>query len=113
LQKCKWCGRFRFPPSPGCYYCGKRGESWQSVSGKGVLYSWIVIHHPLDKRLANEVPFVVVLVELEEGPRMAGRLTGCDRNEINTGMPVKVMYDDVDDELTLVNFKPDIQDRDN
>jgi uncharacterized OB-fold protein len=66
-----------------------------------------VIHHPVDKRLAAEVPFVVALVELEEGPRMVGRLVGCERHEIKAAMPVTVQYDDVDSELTLLNFTPD------
>jgi uncharacterized OB-fold protein len=76
------------------------------ISGRGTVYSWIVVHHPVDKRLAGEVPFIVALVELVEGPRMAGRLVGCDRDEVKAGMPVTVQYDDVDSELTLLNFTP-------
>ena len=109
LQKCDHCGRFRFPPAPGCYYCGEMGGTWEPVEGKGTVYSWIVIHHPVDKRLADEVPFVVALVDLEEGPRMAGRLGGCAREDIHAGMPVEIVYDDIDKDLTLANFRPATQ----
>jgi uncharacterized OB-fold protein len=77
------------------------------ISGQGTIYSWIVVHHPVDKRLAGEVPFTVALVELEEGPRMVGRLVGCDRDEMEAGMRVTVQYDEVDSELTLLNFTPE------
>ena len=73
----------------------------------GSQFSWIVIHHPVDKRLASEVPFIVALVELEEGPRIVGRLVGCSPGDIKAGMHVKAQYDDVDSELTLLNFELD------
>lgn len=108
IQKCDACGRVRFPPSPSCYYCGSLGGNWKSITGKGTIYSWIVIHHPVDKRLANEVPFAVALVELEEGPRIAGRVIECRPEEIKVGMSVKIQYQDIDTDLTLLDFKPDM-----
>ena len=106
LQECENCGRFRFPPYPSCPYCGTLGGKWTPISGKGTIYSWIVIHHPVDRRLASEVPFIVVLVDLEEGPRVGARLIGCDRGKVKCGMSVKARYDDVDKELSLMNFEP-------
>ena len=106
LQKCTDCGRFRFPPYPSCTYCGAMGGSWEPVSGEGTIYTWIVIHHPIDPRLAAEVPFAVVMVEMKEGVRMAGRMVGCSTDQIEAGMPVKALYDDIDDKLTLINFRP-------
>jgi uncharacterized OB-fold protein len=105
LQKCENCGRFRFPPYPRCHYCGTSGGEWTLISGQGTVYSWVVVWHPIDPRLAAEVPFVVALVKLEEGPRVAGRLI-CDPEQIKGGMPVKTRYDDVDAELVLLNFEP-------
>jgi uncharacterized protein len=108
LQKCGECGRLRFPPAPTCYYCGSSKWELKAISGKGTIYSWIVVHHPVDKRLQADVPFVLAQVELEEGPRIVGRLVNCDRNSIKGGMRVKVLYEDVDSELTLLNVEPDI-----
>ena len=55
--------------------------------------------------MAAEVPFVVALVDLEEGPRVVGRLIGCSSDEIKAGLPVRAVYDDLDDKLTLLNFE--------
>ena len=70
------------------------------------IYTWSVIHHPVDKRLSGEVPFTVAMVDLEEGPRVVGRLVNADRAKIKAGMPVKARYEDMDKELTLLNFEP-------
>lgn len=107
LQKCNECECFRFPPYPSCPYCGKLGGEWTQISGYGSVYSWTVVYHPIDPRLAAEVPFVVALIELEEGPRVAGRLVGFNHDQLKGGMPVKARYDDVDSELTLLNFELD------
>lgn len=105
LQRCSQCQRFRFPPSPSCPHCGTMGGDWTPISGRGAVYSWIVIHHPVDPRLAAEVPFAVGLVDLEEGARVSGRLLGVDRDQIMVGMPVKARYEDVNNEFTLMNFE--------
>ena len=106
LQKCQKCGRFRFPPYLSCPHCGELGGDWTPISGRGKVYSWIVIQHPVDPRLATEVPFIVALVELEEGVRMTGRLVGIERDELKGDMPVKARYDDIDSAFTLINFDP-------
>lgn len=106
LQKCTNCKQFRFPPYPACPYCGTPGGDWHALSGKGKIYSWIVVHHPVDSRLKEDVPYVVALVELEEGPRLVGRLVGLPPEEIKGEMPVKGRFEIIDDQLTLLNFEP-------
>jgi len=106
LQKCKKCGQFRFPPAPSCPYCGTMGGEWVPISGKGKVFSWIVVHRPIHPLLAADVPFVVAIIELDEGPRLAGRLIGYDLNRIKSDMRVKVRYDD-HDTFTLLNFEPE------
>ncbi len=106
LQQCANCSRFRFPPAPACPYCGSSGGLWVPVSGEGKVYSWIVVHHPIDPRLKEDVPFPVVLVELKEGPRILGRLVGCPIDKIKGDMPVKGKFMKVNEELTLLNFEP-------
>ncbi len=105
LQKCRQCRRFRFPPLPSCPHCGTLGGEWTPISGRGTIYSWIVVHHPIDPRLAGEVPFVIALVNLEEGARVSGRLIEVNRDDIRAGMPVKARYEDVNNEFTLMNFE--------
>ena len=65
-----------------------------------------MIHHPVDKRLSGEVPFTVAMVDLDEGPRVVGRLVNADKAKIKAGMKVKARYEDLDQELTLMYFEP-------
>lgn len=106
LQKCVKCGHLRFPPYPSCPHCGTFGGEWAPISPEGKLYSWIVIQHPVDPRLATEVPFIVALVEMQDGVHMIGRLIGINKDKLKGDMPVKVRYDDVYDAFTLINFEP-------
>jgi uncharacterized OB-fold protein len=74
LQHCTDCGRRRFPPMPTCPYCASRQFVEERASGRGSVYSWVGVDHPFDERFAAEVPYVVAIVELAEGPRLAARL---------------------------------------
>ncbi len=105
LQLCGQCDKFRFPPLPSCPHCGMLGGEWRDASGRGTLYTWTEIVHPLDPRLKDEVPFTMALVDLEEGPRIGGRLIGTTAARLRIALPVVARFDDVDDELTLVNFQ--------
>jgi|TARA_B100001750_G_C15402723_1_gene543454 uncharacterized OB-fold protein len=80
---------------------------WTSVSGKGTLYSYTVVHQPA-VGFEGDSPYVVCLVELEEGQgiRMMSNLVDCKLEDINVGMKVEATYDDVTDAWTLVKFKP-------
>ena len=57
-------------------------------------------------RPGHEPPFVVALVELEEGVRMLGNLVDVDPAAVSIGLPVEVVFDRIDDELTLPNWRP-------
>ena len=106
LQKCPKCSRLRFPPLPSCPYCGELGGEWTAVSGEGTIYSWVIVYHPIDPRLFSQVPFIIAMIELKEGPRIIGRLVNAQPEQIKIGMPVKVVYEDIDDNLTLLNYEP-------
>jgi uncharacterized protein len=106
LQRCVSCGAVRFPPSGMCPQCRSTAAEWIEASGRGTLYSWIVVHHPVPKEVyAADVPYVVALVELEEGVRMPTNLVGCAPHAIRGGMPVEVVFDEVSAELTLPRFR--------
>ena len=100
IQHCEACGTLRYPPGPMCPACGEpvRG-SYVVADGTGEVYSYVVHHHPpVPGRTA---PFVVALVQLPEGARMVGELLGAQPDEVEIGMPVRVSFERVDDELTL------------
>jgi uncharacterized protein len=74
LQRCTGCARLRFPPMPGCPYCGARGRDDVEVRGTGSVYSFVRVHRALTPAMEGEVPYAVLVVQLDEGPRMIARL---------------------------------------
>lgn len=107
LQKCRACESTRFPPARLCAECGSEESEWIEASGRGRIYSWIVVVHPVPREVyADEVPYVVALVELDEGVRIPTNIVGCEPHEVTADMPVMVTFDDVSDDVTLPKFRP-------
>ena len=106
VQRCKGCGQLRFPPRPLCSHCLGREAEWIPVSGRGVLYSFNVMHQVYHPGFAPEVPYPVVLVELEEGCRMLSNLVDCPRDQLRIGLPVEVVFEKINDEIALPKFRP-------
>jgi hypothetical protein len=104
LQRCDGCGRWRHPPRVLCAECGSEAYSWQPAAGTGRLFSWTVTHRPIDP--AFEVPYVVAVVELDEGPRLVGNLTGVEPAALRLDLPVVVDVEPVTDTVGLVSFHP-------
>lgn len=107
IQKCTACGTYRFPARELCSKCLSNESTWEKVSGKGEIFSYSLMHQIYHPGFATEVPYAVVLVELEEGPRITSNLVGVPPHEIRIGMPVKVVFEDVSDEVTLPKFTPE------
>lgn len=104
IQRCRNCDAFRFYPRPMCPNCNSMDSEWAEAKGKGKVYSWTVAvqqFHP-----AFEVPYIVAIVELEEGVRIITNILECQPAELYVGMPVVVVFEDVTEEITLPKFKP-------
>jgi uncharacterized OB-fold protein len=104
IQKCGSCGALRHPPGPMCPDCGAADPDYVIASGTGFLYSYVVHRHPPVP--GKELPFLLALVELDEGVRMVGELLGVGEDEVEIGMPVEVSMVRADDELTLPAWRP-------
>jgi uncharacterized OB-fold protein/acyl dehydratase len=104
VQHCPNCGRLRHPPGPMCPSCGADKQDWVVASGRGTVFSYVVHHHP--KVPGKTLPFVVALVELDEGVRMLGELTDADPATVEIGMPVEIALTRIDDDLTLPFWRP-------
>ncbi len=104
IQRCKSCGELRHPPRPMCGRC--RSLEWDTVeaTGRGILYSFVVNHHP--QVPAFDYPLVVGLVELEEGTRLVSNVIGVDPADVRVGMPLEVEMVAFDDDLSLPQFHP-------
>jgi uncharacterized OB-fold protein len=107
IERCADCKTARFPPARLCPHCRSSRSEWITASGRGTVFSWIVVRHPVPKDIyAGEVPYVVALVELEEGVRMPTNVVGCAPEAIRAGMPVEVVFEEVSAEITLPRFRP-------
>lgn len=106
LQQCTACGAFRYPPGQYCPRCLSDSYEWRPVSGKGTIYSFIIVYQRYDPSFAQDLPYNVAVVELEEGPRLITNVVGCRNEDLQVGMPVVITYEDVTEEFTLPKFQP-------
>lgn len=104
LQQCGSCQALRHPPGPACPVCGALDRRHVVASGRGSVFSYAVHRHPPVP--GKDLPILLVLVELEEGPRMVGELVDCTAEDVEIGMPVEVVMHRVDDDLVLPYWRP-------
>ncbi len=105
LQTCNSCDHTYFPPRPFCPKCGSRDVKVIKASGKGRLYSYIINHMPAP---GYTPPFVVAVVELEEGPRVMTNIVDCPQTPeaMQLDMPLEVTFERLNDDIALPQFKP-------
>ena len=103
LQRCSECGVVRFPVSPVCYACFSDAWEWQRSSGRGRVSSWVVFRRQYFEDYP--VPYTVVQVEMEDGPRLTANLLGTDPEAIQAGMAVRVIYEPMDGGGNLLQFE--------
>lgn len=108
VQECGGCGTVRFPPRSICGRCRSRRSAWVPVRGTGRVASWIVNHQVFMRAFADEVPYAVLHVRLDDADDlfMYGDLTGADPADVTPGMAVQAVFTDVGDDLTLVRWRP-------
>ena len=94
------------PPAPVCPHCLNMSLAWQKVSGRGKVSTFVEVHQRWFEAFADDLPYNVAQIELDEGPRFTASLVGVANDDIVVGMPVEVVFDDVDESLTLPRFKP-------
>ena len=107
ITRCRACGWYIHPPRPVCPRCQAREVSWEAVSGRATLVSYTVNHQRWMPGL--EVPYTIGLVELVEQAdlRLTTNLVGCAPDAVEIGMPVRVTFREVSDEIALPLFEPD------
>ncbi|MCX6395967.1 MAG: OB-fold domain-containing protein [Propionibacteriales bacterium] len=102
IQKCNACGELRHPPGPMCPSCHAHDRGYVVATGKGTVFSFLVHHAPYLP--GKELPATLALIELEEGLRMIGEVQG-GRETITVGSPVQVVFEKIDDSLTLAQWE--------
>jgi uncharacterized OB-fold protein len=106
VQHCRDCGTVRLPPRAVCPECMSSSVAWERASGRAAVYSFTVTHQNQAPGFREELPYVLAIVELEEGPRIMTNLVECAPDDVRIGMPVEVVFDDVTPEVTLPKFRP-------
>lgn len=107
VQRCLDCDRFVFYPRALCPHCHSDRLEWAACSGRGTIYSYTVARRPAGPAFAADVPYVVVLVDLDEGVRMLSNLVTGDVESVRIGARVVVRFEDVADGVTLPMFELD------
>jgi len=105
MQKCRACGHIRYPISIVCPECLSEQTDWIDLSGKGEVLSRLVFHQVYHKAFAADVPYNVVLVQLDEGPRMFSNVVGVPNEAVQVGMRVAVTFDPVTPDVTIPRFR--------
>jgi len=106
IQRCGSCGAYVFYPREVCAECLSSDLTWIKVSGRGTVYSYTIAQAPTHPAFAEDVPYIVAIVELTEGPHITTNITGCKPDAVRIGMPVIATFDEVTPDMTLVKFRP-------
>jgi uncharacterized OB-fold protein len=76
------------------------------MSGRGTIATWVVFHKLYHPSFARDLPYNVAFIQLEEGPRIIANVVGASNDELRIGMPVEVVFDKVNEEVTIPRFRP-------
>jgi len=106
IKRCTACDRPFFYPRTYCPRCGSDATRWMDASGRGHVYSYTVIAHNDVAPFKEWLPYVVALVELDEGPRLVTNIVGCDTRNVKVGQRVEVVFEKIDEAVTLPKFRP-------
>ena len=104
IQRCTTCGTLRHPPRPMCPKCTELGWDTVQASGRGTVHSFVMPQHPQFPFL--DYPYVVALVELEEGTRLVSNVIEIAPEDIEIGMAVEVTYVEFENGVVLHQFRP-------
>ena len=90
LQRCNHCGRHQFYPRSICSHCWSEDLGWVQALGTGRIWTFTVAHQPGHPAWTEEAPYVIAVVELEEGVRMLTNIVDCDPNQVTVGQRVRL-----------------------
>jgi uncharacterized OB-fold protein len=106
IQRCAACGQHQFYPRIYCAQCFSDRVEWIKASGRAKVTTFTIVRRPVSPAFADDVPYVVALVTLAEGPTMMTNIVGCAPEKVAIGMPVEVTFEDWTEEISIPKFKP-------
>jgi len=105
IQECPSCGHRQWYPRAMCTQCARDVE-WFECSGRGEVHTFTVIRQMGMRPFKDELPYVVAMVQLEEGPLIYGNVTDCEPEDVHVGMPVEVWFTKIDDAVAIPSWRP-------
>lgn len=106
IQECKQCGSKIFYPRKNCPECWSPDLAWRQASGRAKVFSYSVTYAGVEEHFYEDIPFVLALVDLEEGVRMMTNIIGCKPEDVSIGMDLKVVFDHVTKDIALPKWRP-------
>jgi len=108
LQCCTACGAWRYPPGPVCPRCASINASWVPATRRGRIHSFVIYHRAFHPAYAQEVPYAMALVELDEGVRLLLRVVDCPLEALAIELSGEVRFTQVTAEVSLPVFVPSV-----
>ena len=106
LQRCGDCGHLQFYPRMLCAACGSGALGWVEATGRGMVKTFTIIRRAVSAAFEPDAPYVVALVELEEGPTLMSNVVGCDPASVIIGQPVRVVFEPRGEGIAVPLFEP-------
>jgi uncharacterized OB-fold protein len=106
LQRCTQCEEFQFYPRGLCSKCISEDLEWEQASGKGQILTFTIVRRAVSAAYDADVPYVVALIRLDEGPTIMSNIVECDPEALQIGDPVQVLFEDWSDEISIPKFSP-------
>ena len=106
LQRCVDCSEFQFYPRIACTTCSGDNLEWVKASGRGTILTFTIVRRPVSEAYAVDVPYVVALIRLDEGPTMMSNVVQCDPEALQIGDPVRVLFENWSEDISIPQFCP-------
>jgi uncharacterized OB-fold protein len=106
LPRCRDCAAYAWPPTRRCRACGSDAIDWVLARGRGVVHTFTIVRQSPEPFFQARVPYVVAMIDLDEGPRLLSGLVDCDVGAVRIGMAVAVAFVEAGEGLALPVFRP-------
>ena len=105
LRRCTQCAKHHAPTRVACD-CGSIALDWVNASGRGHVFSFNVVHRAPDPAFRADIPYVIAIIELEEGARLMSNLVGAPAEKVRAGLPVRAVFEAMTEGIGVPKFEP-------
>lgn len=105
LPQCRACGKYHSYPRALCPFCASTDLEWKTLKGSGSIYSWTEVFRAPSQAFADEAPYIIALIALDEGPHLMSRIVAPEKAKLAIGARVAVEFEDADEEISLPVFR--------